>query len=133
MHHLVYTSTASDPLTEAELQRQLSRWRVNNARLGVTGVLLYSEGSILQVLEGAAEHLHALFATIAADVRHRSVTKLADGPVPGRVFAGWSMRFRSVSTTDFTRFVPQREAAIPSHASELVPLLEAFMAQEPLA
>lgn len=73
----------------------LPHWREKNAHLGVTGMLLCSEGATMRVLEGDAEALHTLFAAIAADVRHRSVTKLADGPVAGRVFADWSMRFRT--------------------------------------
>ena len=126
MHHLVYTSTASISLPEEELQRQLPRWRATNAGLGITGVLLYCEGNILQVLEGAFEEVRRLFATIAADVRHHSVTKLADGPVPGRAFFEWSMHFRAVETTDFARFARHPDAAT-DHAGELLPLLEAFM------
>ncbi|MCC3151981.1 BLUF domain-containing protein [Hymenobacter sp. BT770] len=126
MHYLVYTSTASLPLTEAELGRLLVRWRVNNARWGVTGVLLYSEGHIMQVLEGDAETVHALFGTIETDIRHRGVTKLADGPVPERAFADWSMRFRTMDSADYNRFVHRMKAA-PNHASSLAPLLEVFM------
>lgn len=131
MHHLVYTSTANVPLTEANLRGQLGHWRATNARLGVTGVLLYSEGNVLQVLEGEAEAIHSLFSNIANDVRHRSVTKLADGPVQGRAFSDWSMRFRTVESADYERFVQQINFA-PNHASSLAPLLEAFMASDPL-
>ncbi|OGX85791.1 hypothetical protein BEN47_14460 [Hymenobacter lapidarius] len=131
MHHLVYTSTATAPLTEDNLRGQLGHWRATNARLGVTGVLLYSEGNVLQVLEGDSEVIRSLFATIARDVRHRSITKIADGPVPGRAFSDWSMRFRAVESADYDRFVQQIHFA-PNHASSLAPLLEAFMASDPL-
>ncbi|UOQ96945.1 BLUF domain-containing protein [Hymenobacter sp. 5317J-9] len=130
MHQLVYTSTAGVALTEAELQQQLNSWRRKNADLAVTGVLLHSEGHILQVLEGEAAVLHDLFATIAADFRHRSVTKLADGPVQARAFSDWSMGFRNVESTRFAQFVP---STLSEHTADLVPLLEAFMAEEPLA
>jgi hypothetical protein len=129
MHYLVYTSTASLPLTEAELSRLLVQWCAKNARLGVTGVLLYSEGHIMQVLEGNVETVHALFGTIETDVRHRGVTKLADGAVPERAFADWSMRFRAMDWADFNRFVHQIQSA-PNHASSLAPLLEEFMGPE---
>lgn len=132
MYHLVYSSIAAVGLTEAELQRQLGHWRATNASLNITGLLLYStEGNILQVLEGEAGHVHQLYDAIAADVRHRNVVKLADGPVPGRAFADWSMRFRSVGATDFERLVP-RPGAAPEHVRNLVSLLEAFMVEEPL-
>lgn len=131
MHHLVYTSTASSPFLETDLRRLLGPWRAKNARLNVTGVLLYSEGNILQVLEGNADALHNLFATIAADPRHLNVVKLADGPVPGRTFAEWSMQFRTVDLSDFARFVQQMNLA-SDPARRLAPLLESFMASEQL-
>lgn len=131
MHHLVYTSSANAPLTEEYLHEHLEQWRATNARLGVTGVLLYSEDNVLQVLEGEAETIHSLFASIANDVRHRSVTKIADGPVPGRAFSEWSMRFRTVELADYNRFMQQVRGG-PSHASSLALLLESFMAAGPL-
>lgn len=131
LHHLIYSSTANINLTEAELHRLLGRWRATNASLGITGLLLFSEGEILQVLEGDAEVVHQLYAIIAADSRHRSVVKLADGAVANRAFANWSMQLRAVDETDFSRFVPatgmQRE-----HVGNLLPLLEAFIAEAPL-
>lgn len=132
MHHLVYTSNANLGLTEAALQGQLGHWRGTNARLNITGLLLFStEGNILQVLEGEKTAVHRLYAVIAADVRHCNVVKLADGPVSGRAFADWSMHFRSLDAANFSRFVPHPGAA-PEHVRNLLPLLEAFMAEEPL-
>lgn len=79
-------------LTAAELQRQLGHWRSINARFNIAGLLLFStEGNSMQVLEGDATVVHQLYAVIAADIRHRNIVKLADGPVPGRAPADWSM------------------------------------------
>lgn len=132
MYHLVYTSTASIGLTEVELRQQLGHWRTTNANLHITGLLLYStDGNIMQVLEGDASVVHALYASIAADVRHHNIVKLADGPVTERAFADWSMQFRSVGPADFSRLMP-RPHAIPEHVRNLMPLLEAFMAEQSL-
>lgn len=133
MHHLVYSSTASIGLTEAELQQQVGRWRSTNVSLNITGLLLFStEGNIMQVLEGDATVVHQLYTVIAADVRHRNVVKLADGPVSSRAFADWSMQFCRVAPADFSRLT-LRPGATPEHIRNLVPLLEAFMAEEPLS
>ena len=132
MHHLIYSSIANSGLTENELQRLLGHWRATNAKLNITGLLLYgTEGQVLQVLEGDALLVHKLYAAIAADPRHRSVVKLADGPVPGRAFTDWSMHFRSVDTADFAGLEPRSDVT-PEHIRNLMPLLEAFMAEEPL-
>ena len=131
LHHLIYSSTANINLMEAELHRLLDHWRIKNTQLGITGLLLYSEGHILQVLEGDANTVHSFYATIAADPRHRSLVKLADGPVANRVFTDWSMQMRTVDATDFTRIVLTSNS-MPEHIGNLLPLLEAFMAEVPL-
>ena len=47
MFHVVCISTASHLLTKAELQAMLEETRETNAKVGITGILLYKE-----VLEG---------------------------------------------------------------------------------
>jgi hypothetical protein len=130
MHRLIYTSTATVSLDEEELQREMNHWRAANAHLDITGVLLYSEGQVLQVLEGGAETVHRLFAAIAGDLRHRSIIKLADGPVQDRAFTDWTMQLQTVGTVDFARFM-QHLSSGPDHASCLAPLLEMFMLVKP--
>ncbi len=51
--HLIYCSAAARPLSREELATLLSRARASNARLGITGMLLHSDGSFFQILEGA--------------------------------------------------------------------------------
>ena len=131
LHHLIYSSTANINLTEAELHRLLDHWRIKNTQLDITGLLLYSEGHILQVLEGDADVVYSLYATIAANPRHRSLVKLADGPVANRAFADWSMQMRTVDAADFTR-IALTSNSMPEHIGNLLPLLEAFMAEVPL-
>jgi hypothetical protein len=52
MFHVIYASAASHLLTKAELQAMLQETRETNVQVGVTGMLLYKDGSFLQVLEG---------------------------------------------------------------------------------
>ena len=49
-HEIVYVSSATRPFQEAELQDLLLKARENNARLGVTGMLLYIGGNFMQLL-----------------------------------------------------------------------------------
>ena len=101
LHHLVYQSQATTPLAETDLTRLLTQSRAFNAANGLTGVLLYSEGNVLQLLEGSEATIRAVFARIVQDPRHSQVIKLADGPVPHRLFAQWSMGFQLVPPLDF--------------------------------
>ena len=61
MHQVVYASAAVEAFSEVQLVQLLARARTNNERLGVTGLLLYDEGSFLQVLEGDAKVIELLY------------------------------------------------------------------------
>ncbi|WP_375436959.1 BLUF domain-containing protein [uncultured Hymenobacter sp.] len=101
LHHLVYQSHATAPLDELELARLLTQSRAFNAAHGLTGILLYSHGNIIQLLEGTKANVREVFARIARDPRHTQVVKLADGPVTHRLFGQWSMGFQVVNPLDF--------------------------------
>jgi hypothetical protein len=57
----------------------------------VTGVLCFSDGIFLQVLEGGRSPVSALYNKIACDPRHHDVVLLSYEEVSERSFAGWSM------------------------------------------
>jgi hypothetical protein len=112
MHQVVYSSAAVVPFTEAQLTELLARARLNNDRLAVSGMLLYHEGSFLQVLEGDAAVLEGLFTTISADKRHHRVIALLKREVDERHFGDWKMGFASMKNlpanlpgySDYLRF-----------------------------
>lgn len=97
MHQVLYSSAAVAPFSDAELTQLLTVARVNNGRLGVTGMLLYHEGSFLQVLEGDEHVLETLYAKIARDKRHHRVVSLLRRPVDTRHFGQWQMGFASMN------------------------------------
>lgn len=101
LHYLVYQSRATVPFGDGQLAKLLTQSRAFNATHGLTGVLLYSDGNIMQLIEGTHAHVRAVFARIAQDPRHAEVIKLADGLAPHRVFTHWSMGFRTLSPADF--------------------------------
>jgi hypothetical protein len=100
LKHLIYTSSAREVFALAELTRILESARSGNAKRGVTGMLLHSEGSFFQVLEGEEETLDSLFTAIEADSRHKLVTKIIDEPIAQRDFADWTMGFAEASAAE---------------------------------
>lgn len=90
---LVYTSEATVPFDDAGLDAVLRHARRWNFDHGLTGLLLHCDGRIMQVLEGEEEELRPLLGRIAADLRHRNLVLLADGPIAQRAFPDWSMGF----------------------------------------
>lgn len=84
-------------MTTDELAALLREARENNAKLGLTGMLLHAEGSFFQVLEGQADVVDALYVKIDRDKRHDRVTLIIREPIPRRYFDAWTMGFYKVS------------------------------------
>jgi hypothetical protein len=87
----MYASRAVPAVDQEELIAILKKSKVNNPRAGVTGVLCFSEGIFMQVLEGGRTAVNQLYNRIAADVRHSDVVLLHYDEIDERRFAGWSM------------------------------------------
>jgi hypothetical protein len=62
----VYVSSATRRLSVAELAEILRVSRADNQRDEITGMLLYKDGNIMQVLEGAEEKVSALIEKLLA-------------------------------------------------------------------
>jgi len=103
--HCIYASSATRDFDTPELTELLQRARSNNETLGLTGMLLYAEGSFFQVLEGPAEVVDRLYETIESDPRHDKVTKIIREPIPKRSFDDWTMGFFRVSREELEGIV----------------------------
>ena len=118
IHQLVYTSYATVPFDGDELQRILEHARAANYTQGLTGVLLFSAGQFLQVLEGEPQTVRAVYGRIGRDVRHNDLQLLADGAVATRTFPDWTMGFVPLDGIDFSRVAGYID---PSRADFLLP------------
>lgn len=97
MIRLVYVSFATVPFEEKDLLHLLAKCRSNNTERDITGQLIYSEGTFLQVLEGPRDAVDATFARIRKDTRHQNVTLIERSTIDERQFGEWSMGFKSLS------------------------------------
>ena len=87
------TLVGSPAEIEAGIAHILQASRRNNARVGVTGGLLFSDGCFAQVLEGPIDRVESVFERIQCDPRHADVTVLQANPIETRDFPEWSMAF----------------------------------------
>ncbi len=97
---VVYVSTATTQLTRPELRELLRSARAKNARLNVTGMLLYHDGNFIQALEGPRAAVAAIQERIALDPRHHGMLVLHRTRIETRSFAEWSMGFVDTSRSD---------------------------------
>jgi hypothetical protein len=133
LHTILYRSRATRELDERELLLILMSSMRNNARVGLTGLLLYGPpeplpasddpppstvvpfegpGVFVQWLEGPEDAIRATFERIGRDRRHTDVDVLARGTREARLFPHWSMALETV------RALPETAADVERFAAE---------------
>jgi hypothetical protein len=88
---LMYASRAVAGTDAEMLAAIVKQSKSNNGATGITGLLCFSDGIFLQVLEGGRHAVSALYNRIAADPRHADVVLLSYAEITERRFSGWSM------------------------------------------
>lgn len=101
VHHIIYLSWATAPLTNKQLQHLLVCARQRNTQLAVTGILLYGNERFVQVLEGEEEAVQAVYAHIRRDARHQNILTFANKPTAQRAFTDWAMAFQPITSQQF--------------------------------
>lgn len=96
MIQLIYISTATNRPAESELLYLLGQARSQNLRHQITGMLLYSNSTYLQVLEGDAKNVHGLYDAIRKDPRNEGHVILRESEIVSRDFPDWSMGFENL-------------------------------------
>ncbi|MGI4874044.1 MAG: BLUF domain-containing protein [Janthinobacterium lividum] len=127
-YRIIYQSAATFALQECDLLRLLDQARALNGRFGITGILVYSEGRFMQVLEGLEKAVKAVFHAITTDLRHGKLELLDNGPLATRDFHDWHMGFTSSvgNYPQLPNFLPP--LAIPATGA-LRQLLHEFLAE----
>lgn len=110
--HLLYTSRACQRFTPEDLRSLSVQSTERNHSVSVTGMLLYSAGSIVQLLEGRARTLDALMKRIALDSRHTDVRVLLRAGAPRRLFPRWYMGVLDLDTLGSARDRARLSAAL---------------------
>jgi hypothetical protein len=97
LFNITYLSSAIPEFTREELIAALEHWKARNEAENVSGILIYHEGNILQVLEGEQATVKATFQRISRDLRHVGILPLIQEPIAERQFDEWTMAFRDLT------------------------------------
>ena len=131
MIRLTYASTTNQEWSPEELLGLLKQSRTNNGAKNITGILLYSNGTFFQVLEGDEATVENLYTTIEKDPRHKNCTLIEKLNITERAFPYWSMGFEKIKPKELRKmeglnnffehdFTP---AGFASHKNIIGPLL----------
>jgi len=103
MIRLTYASTALKEWSPEELLKLLKECRNNNDVNNITGILLYTNGTFFQVLEGDEATVNSVYAMIEKDKRHKDVTLIQKEKITERAFPYWSMGFEKINAKDLSK------------------------------
>jgi hypothetical protein len=89
--------------------------RANNARAGVTGMLLTYAGFFVQALEGEEDRVEQTLSRVSLDSRHAEIKVLGREFASHRAFGRWAMcaNTLSVADADIIKVLDQRGAFDP--------------------
>jgi hypothetical protein len=127
VHHLLYRSRATRPFSSVELTTLQEQSLVWNEAHNITGMLCYSDGHFVQVLEGSGEEVHALFNKIKQDKRHYQVKALSDRASNQRWFADWRMALVETQSDDFHWILGYLEAKGHNLIQPQIPITEPLL------
>ncbi len=103
LYAVLYVSLASQPMGKVELDKLAEQARVFNRMHGITGCLLYFNGSFMQMIEGERKRIEDLMERIRRDPRHHSLEVIFAGRIQRRAFPDWSMGLRDLEQIRQTR------------------------------
>ncbi len=99
-YQLVYVSVRAAECKDTEIEKILESCIRNNAKIDVTGVLLYSDKKFIQCLEGDYAQIISLYDKIKEDKRHKNVILISLGSIKERSFPSWQMGSKKISIED---------------------------------
>ena len=91
MIRLLYSSQATQNITEQDILNILQKSNKNNAREDITGVLVYGGNLFMQVLEGPELAVLKKYVTICEDQRNTNNKIIFITYTQKRMFGEWAM------------------------------------------
>lgn len=131
LRQLIYVSTATYECRPDELEAILESAVRHNKDAGITGLLLYTRGTFMQLIEGDETAIDETLQRLRADRRHYGIFIMVDTPVDHRIFPSWSMGLRLLDAKKilehpeyipimFDGFDAKKLGAVPGNALKLL-------------
>jgi hypothetical protein len=126
MHRIIYLSSGIKIFSDQEINELLKISRVNNQKNGITGLLLYSDGNFMQILEGEKEAVESTYNKILNDSRHKNIIQIVNESVENRNFSEWKMGY-SIVDPEFLKKHPEINAFELKKQSEIDTIITIFI------
>lgn len=127
MHRIIYLSSGVRIFTDEEINELLNVSRSNNQKSGLTGLLLYSEGNFMQILEGDKDAVDMTYKKIQHDPRHRNIILIANESINKLSFSEWKMGY-SIVDGEFLKKHPEINPFKLTETSDVDAIISTFIA-----
>lgn len=117
MYYIIYSSYATKPCNDEDLTELLVPSRQRNLFTGVTGVLFYSEGKFIQLIEGSETNIKTLYEKLSADPRHHNLQLHKQGEMAKRLFPDWTMAIKPISADNVDGILGFNDISSPNATS----------------
>jgi hypothetical protein len=97
---IVYVSASVQPMSLDMLEALLVEARKLNSESGVTGALLYSDGTFMQYFEGEMPAMRETYDRILNSRRHSRLTEIMNEAIDAREFPDWQMALAQPSASE---------------------------------
>ena len=94
---IVYLSTATKPMTDAEIEDLLVSARKFNATQNVTGILFYLDGNFVQYIEGTEDALCKVYQRITRSSMHKAIVQKVNESIAVRNFPHGFLGFTTMT------------------------------------
>jgi hypothetical protein len=101
--HVIYVSSAPPEMSEHDTVKFLNEARKANRQNDISGMMLYTGGSLLLLLEGEAPKVDIACSAIFSD--KRAMRMILREPIAEREFPEWTMGFETVEPLEAARLL----------------------------
>lgn len=98
LFRLIYTSDRAENCDDQEIKNILETCEQRNPAVALTGVLVHSNNTFFQYLEGDKDKLMTLYEKIKLDSRHHNCEIKKYEPIERKLFPSWSMGYKDLGT-----------------------------------
>ncbi len=128
MHYAIsYVSTSSRKLASSEVVELLDQTEVRNNKMGIHGLLIYSEGNFFEVLEGEKKQILDLYDSIKQDNRHKNIIPIFEKSMREKLFdpeAGYfisaNTRYHQMKAKNFFKCIKDLDESMQKVVNQII-------------
>lgn len=98
LHAICYVSTVSTDFKQQAVMQLFDFVVKKNKELGITGLLLHSDGNFMQLMEGDKEIIDMLYKNIKEDPRHHHLIEILNESIEHRIYENYETGFSIINT-----------------------------------